>query len=370
MMTDADMTTHVALHSDLPIPPGEYLAEVLAEYGMSQADLAQRMERPPQAINEIVQGRKAITHETALQLAEVLRVPAEIWLGLETEYQLTRARRAEEVGLESEVGLLAEIPYAAMAKLGWVPHARQAREKVRSLRSFFGVATLAAVPGVRAYACAWRRAAGSASPYALAAWLRRGEIEARAIDMAPFDKAKLRAALPAIRALTREAPERFVPELTTILASCGVALVILPHLPKTYAHGAVFWPGDWAVLQLSIRGKWADMFWFSLFHELGHLLQHGKRTILEGQDENEDEGSRQMEGEADRFAQNALIPPGAYAQLLRHGAFTEEGLTAFADRQGIAVGIVAGRLFHDDHLDYRKHKQHHSLRERFEWVEE
>lgn len=360
------MTTQVALHSDLPIPPGEYLAEVLAEYGMSQADLAQRMERPPQAINEIVQGRKAITHETALQLAGVLGVPAEIWLGLETEYRLTRARRTEEAGLDSEVGLLAEIPYAAMAKYGWVPQARQAREKVRNVRQFFGVSSLAAVPGVRAYECAFRRAAGSASQYALAAWLRRGEIEARGIEAAPFDKARLRAALPTLRGLTRAAPERFVPEVTARLAPCGVAFVILPHLPKTYAHGAVFWLGERAVLQLSIRGSYADIFWFSLFHELGHLLRHGKRTILEGQDE-EDDDFRRMEGEADEFAGNALIPAGAYAQFLRNGVLTKEGLSAFAEEQGVAVGIVVGRLQREGRLTYQ---QHHGLRERFKWVEE
>lgn len=365
MTTNTAMTGNPELHSDLPIPPGEYLAEVLVEYGMSQADLAQRMRRPPQMINEIIQGRKAITHETALQLAEVLKVPAEIWIGLETEYQLAKARQAEEADLEDEVGLLAEIPYAAMAKYGWVPQARRPREKVRHLRGFFGVATLVAVPDVRAYECAFRRADAPASQYALAAWLRQGEIEARGIDVAAFDKAALRAAIPALRVLTREAPEQFVSEIARVLASGGVAFVILPHLPKTYAHGAVFWLGERAVLQLSIRGSYADIFWFSLFHELGHLLRHGKRTILEGQDEEDDE-YRRMEGEADEFARHALIPAGAYAQFLRAGEFTAEGLGAFAEEQGVAVGIVVGRLQREGHLTYR---QHHGLRERFKWVE-
>ncbi len=366
MMTDAAMTDTTEIHSDLPIPPGEYLAEVLTEYGMSQTVLAQRMDRPTQAINEIIQGRKAITHETALQLAQVLEVPAEIWLGLEMEYQLARARRAEEASLDNEADLLTELPYAAMAKLGWVPKVRQAREKVRCLRRFFGVSTLAAVSGVRAYECAFRRADAPASQYALAAWLRQGEIEARTLDTAPFDKAKLRAALPALRPLTREHPERFVPELTALLAACGVAFVTVPHLPKTYAQGAVFWLGDRAVLQLSIRGSYADIFWFSLFHELGHLLRHGKRTILEGQGEDDDE-YRRMEGEADEFARNALLPGDDYAQFVQRGTFDKDSLLAFAERQGIAVGIVVGRLQREKYLTYQ---QHHSLRERYTWTEE
>lgn len=366
MTTSIAMSANDALHSDLPIAPGEYLAEVLAEYAMSQAELARRMGRPAQAINEIIQGQKAITHETALQLEQVLGVPAAVWLGLETEYQLTKARQAEKAGLDADATLLADIPYAAMAGRGWVPRACQSYEKVRHLRRFFGVAALVALPGVHAYACAFRRADVPASPYALAAWLRQGEIEARKLDTEQFNKAKLRATLPAIRELTRTPPEQFMPELTALLAAAGVALVVLPHLPKTYAHGAVFWLGDWAVLQLSIRGSYADIFWFSLFHELGHLLLHGKRTILEGQDTDDGE-CRRLEREADTFAQDTLIPRGSYEQLVRSGTFSKDTLTAFADRHGIAVGIVVGRLQRDQHLGYQ---QYHRLRERYQWSEE
>src|SRR4051794_15805756 len=239
MTTSTTMNRNAGLHSDLPIPPGEYLAEVLGEYSMSQAELARRMDRPAQAINEIIQGQKAITHETALQLEQVLGVPATIWIGLESEYQLTKARQAEEANLDEEVGLLNAIPYAAMAKHDWVPKVRQPREKVQCLRRFFGVSNLAALPDVHAYECAFRRADVPASQYALAAWLRQGEIEARKLGVERFDKARLRAALPALRKFTRETPEQFVPVVTDILTSCGVAFVILPHLPKTYAHGAV-----------------------------------------------------------------------------------------------------------------------------------
>ena len=82
------------LHSDMPIPPGEFLREHLEETGMSQAELARRLGRPRQAVNEIIRGKKAITAETALQLERVLSTPAHIWLGLELEYRLVLARSA------------------------------------------------------------------------------------------------------------------------------------------------------------------------------------------------------------------------------------------------------------------------------------
>ena len=83
---------------DVAIPPGETLAEELEARDLSQSELARRMHRPVQAINEIVQGRKQITAETALQLESVLETPAEFWLNLEAGYQLTKARLARRHG--------------------------------------------------------------------------------------------------------------------------------------------------------------------------------------------------------------------------------------------------------------------------------
>ena len=89
------MATRAAPHSDLPIPVGDYLAEELAARGMSQKALAEAMGRPPKVVNEIIRGKKAVTAETALQLERALGVAADLWLGLEMEYQLTRARNTE-----------------------------------------------------------------------------------------------------------------------------------------------------------------------------------------------------------------------------------------------------------------------------------
>ncbi len=123
-----------------------------------------------------------------------------------------------------------------------------------------------------------------------------------------FAREGLKAELTNIRRLTNEKPETFAPALKQALADCGVALVVLPHLPKTYAHGATFWLSqDKAVVLMSIRGSWADIFWFSLFHELGHVLLHNSRmTFIEGAGMAMPETAQQEE-EADRFAANVLI---------------------------------------------------------------
>ena len=361
------MRTNRALHSDLAIPPGEYLAEVINELGMSQVDVARRMGRPVQAINEIIKGHKAITPDTALQLEQVTGVPAYLWTGLEEEYRLVLARQQEQTQLAQEAALVDPELYRAMAGLGWVKHVRDKLERVRELWKFFGVASLHNLPEVTTYSPAFRLStAAVASSYALAAWLRQGELEARKIEVHPYEAERLKSALASLRALTLETPEVFLPQAQTLLARCGVALVVLPHLPKTYAHGAAFWltPSK-AVVQMSLRGSWADIFWFSLFHELAHVLLHSKRHMfIEGKG-GEDPAWRTQEDEANSFAGDVLIPLGPYRAFTGQGLFTAGAIRQFAAQRGIAPGVVVGRLQHDGFIEQN---QVNGLRERYRWA--
>jgi addiction module HigA family antidote len=89
------MATNSRVWPDIAIPPGETLAETLGTLRLTQKDLARQMGRPVQAINEIINGKKAITAETALQLEQVLKTPAHVWLNLQAQYDLTKARLAQ-----------------------------------------------------------------------------------------------------------------------------------------------------------------------------------------------------------------------------------------------------------------------------------
>ncbi|MCH7880730.1 MAG: HigA family addiction module antidote protein [Proteobacteria bacterium] len=359
------METNNKHYSDLAIPPGEYLLEASAELGLNQADLARRMGRPVQAISEIVKGIKAITPDTALQLEEVLGVPAHIWTGLEADYQLIRARAQAEQHIEAEAADVGCFPYAEMARLGWVRKTRKAIEKVRELRRFFGVASLSNLPDVRSYAPAFRKSRHkNLSHETLAAWLRAGALEAEQIPTRPFDKKALKALIPEFRQLSVTSPESFQQKLLKRLADVGVALVLLPHLPKTYTNGATFWiHPDKAVLMMTIRGSWADIFWFSLFHEIAHILLHDKRRIFL-EDGSDDAETRVQEQEADHFASNTLIPISAYTAFTQTGIFTAQSIHNFAKSIGIAPGVVTGRLQHDGHIAHHCH----SHREQYKWA--
>jgi addiction module HigA family antidote len=357
--------TRERLWPDVAVPPGETLAETLEVRGMSQAELARRMGRPVQAINEIVRGGKALTAETALQLEKVLGTPAHVWTRLEADYRFNLARLAQRDGLKEQVADASRYPYSSMAELGWVERTRSATRRVEELQRFFGVATLRQVPQLVGVAFRRSRKVKS-SAEALAAWLRQGDREAEAIRTGPFDAEQLRHHLGEVRAMTLQDPEDFEPRLRDLLASVGVTLVLVPHLPKTGASGATRWQGRKAIVQLSLRYKWEDVFWFSLFHELGHVLLHPRGEVFIRW---ESDGGDAKEREADGFASCQLIPQAEYERFVAKGQaghFPEVTVRAFARQQGIAPSVVVGRLQHERLVP---HSHLNGLRRRFEWAD-
>jgi HTH-type transcriptional regulator/antitoxin HigA len=356
--------------SDLAIHPGEYLDEILEDIGMSQAELSNRIGRPKQAINEIIKGKKSITSTTALELEDVLGVPSHIWLGLESEYQIVLARAEELKQMEEETKLLPNFPYADLVKLGFVKATRKAVEKVDELKSFFGVARLGQIAHVRDYEPAFRVANHKeVSHEAIATWMQAGRIKAKAIDTAQFDKKRLKELLPEIKNMMnlKEISES-IDALRSMLASCGVAFVVLPHFKKTKVHGATFTidSENKAVILMTIRGSYSDIFWFSLFHELGHVVLHNKREVFLEDGYNNPKLEKQEE-EANQFAKDFLIPPNKFKKFIENGDLSKSAVNSFAKELGIKPSIVVGRLIHEKIIDYKNYELN-SLRDKYKWA--
>lgn len=353
------------------IPPGETLKETLEFLGMTQAKLAERTGRPKKTINEIISGKAAITAETALQLERVLGVPASFWSNLERNYQETLARLKEEKQLLSHKEWLKKFPIATLTRLGWLPKEESPVKKLKSILNFFGVA------GVEEWIALWQSAqatyrasdAFQKNPYAVASWLRQGEIEAQKYECKPYNANSFRASLNEIRALTLEHPDVFEPKMKKLCPDAGVAVVFAPELPGTHVYGATRWlnPAN-ALIQLSLRGKSDDHLWFTFFHESGHILLHGKRDVFI---EAKGEGCRETDSndkdcQADQFAQDFLIPPDKYQTFKKCGQFSLTAIQQFAQELEIAPGIVVGRLQHDKVIPFLKGD---SLKKRFRFSE-
>lgn len=339
---------------DIAIPPGETLQETLSHIGMTQKGLAIRMNRPIKTINEIIKGTTAITPETAHQLAQVLDIPASFWINLEANYQITKAKLIYQKRLESQKQDLKSFPYLAMSNLGWVKKTKDPLKKIAELLSFFGVTSLKNIQRVEEVA--YRKAKkANVSPEALSAWLRKGENDALTIEANGFDKISLKKTLSSIRALIIEDNPMKFEQLKSLCSACGVAVVYTQHLPKTFVNGAARWltPRK-ALIQLSIRYKYEDVFWFSLFHEVGHILKHGKKEQFI--DFRDSKHIDEEEKAADNFAKNILIPNDKYDDFKEcpRNLNSGENIKTFASEIGIAPAIVVGRLQHDRLIPYNR----------------
>jgi len=353
---------------DVAVPPGATIRSILQDMGMTQAELAVRMKRPANKINEIIQGKRQVTVETALELELTLGLPADFWINLEKNYQLNKARLAEESRLDEEAATLKKFPLKEMIGLKWIAKRPDTRSQVRELLAFFGITSFCQLKSVGSLAPAWRKSQKrQPCGYALCAWLRKGTLKACKIKTAKFDPRSLERGIPEIRKLTMVSD--FADDLIAFCAARGVAVTFVPHLPRSYVNGAAYWLNDKPVIQLSIRNAWSDVMWFSFFHELCHIIHHEKTDKGFLDDTFGNEGSfvsddPDKEAEANAFATNSLIPPDKYRRLLSLEYRRPAVITDFASKLCVEPGVVVGRLQHDNLLH---HSRLNDLRTKLVW---
>ncbi len=333
-------------------PPGDTLLETIQVMGMPQAELAERTGRPKKTINEIIKGKASITPETALQLERVLGVPASFWNNRESQYREVLARVEEQERLQDHLDWLDNFPLAEMVTWGWIKGFSDKLKQLNELVKFFGVASPTQWFKLwESKPISFRKSPSFRSnPYAVAAWIRKGEIEAHSVKCNPFDSKAFKNALNEIRGLTNEPPEVFVTELIRLCAESGVALAFVPELPRTRASGAARWLNNSkALIQLSLRYGSDDHLWFSFFHEAGHIFLHSKKAIFI---EHGKIDRNALEQEADKFATDFLIPASRFRQFINSWNRRKDTLINFASEIGISPGLVLGRLQHDGYLPY------------------
>jgi len=324
-------------------PPGETLCDLLEEKGISQKVLSLRLGRSDKNLSQIVNGKAPITPDLAIDLERVLGTPARFWLEREARYQEWLSRANLPAATDQDLAWGRSFAYLEMSRHGWVPVASNASEKFVHLLNYFGVVNRAAFnQWLGNLSVQFRRNQNSQNKdHLIAAWLRRGELEAESVQAAVYDEKAFSEVVDFARTLTCAKPEEFVPLLRDRFARCGVILLFVPELPGMGVSGATRWltPSK-ALIQVTLLYKTNDHLWFSIFHEACHILRHQKRVVyLETKGEKSPD-----ELEADAFAANHMIPLHAYRRFVERGVFDQTSIEEFAKSIGIAPGIVVGRL--------------------------
>jgi HTH-type transcriptional regulator / antitoxin HigA len=339
---------------DFLSPPGQTLEEILDERALSQTELARRLGVSLKHVNQIINGAATISAEIALGLEKVLGVSAGFWLNRDALFQAELARRQQQHDLVADLGWAERFPIDELKKRGFLPRKVTGTDLVAELLGFLGVAS------PRQWADpspAYRKSLKFESdPYALSAWLRVGEIEGQQQRCAPFDADLFMDALQQIRSLTCKTPSEWEPALKDVCAASGVIVVVVDTFAQARVNGAARWLSPHrAIIQLSLRYRWEDIFWFTFFHEACHLLNHRKKQLFiepkkrPGATTPELQEWLRLEEEADRFATRTLIP-SSHDKELQSLSITD--VPHFAQELGIAPAIVIGRMQHDGLIPY------------------
>ncbi|APD91022.1 addiction module HigA family antidote [Alteromonas sp. I10] len=355
---------HSEFNPDYSYHPGIFLEEELEVKGMTQAELAKRSGITAKTINSIIKGSASISSETAVILECVLGKSASYWLGLDSQYQIHKAKVENDELLSKEISFLDELDLKCLIKERWIEQFTDRLEQLKELYRFFGVASKKQIPQVWSQLEVSYRTSEKfqQSHLHILAWLRRGELLAHQIKCSPFDAKKFKDALLNCRKLTVEEFSDMRIKLQEICAEAGVAVVCVPEIKKVSTSGAARWlDKNKAMIQLSLRGKRDDKFWFNFYHEAGHILLHGrKEQFIDNngkanplsEDSYHTEENRFKEKEADEFAANYLIPRKDFSLFVSNSDFSESSICQFAKTQGIAPGIVVGQLQSRGYLDW------------------
>jgi addiction module HigA family antidote len=352
---------------DFASPPGDTLSDTLEALGMIQTELAERTGLSAKTVSRIINGIDPITHETALALENVLNIPANFWLRLESNYREHLARVEASKKIAQFEDWARRFPYPRMVEHGFLRAAKTAQEKAQALLLFFGVASPEQWHGIyEEMELSFRRTerSGDTIP-AISAWLRQGEILSQSAQVGEFNEQLFSSNLREIRKLTCLNPGQFVPRIKELCADAGVVYELVPELPGLGVYGVMRWFHKRPLIQQSLLLKTNDIFWFTFFHEAKHVLQMRKKKIfVEGA--GSDAEHLEHEEEANRFAQDILIPANDWKAFVKAGNYQAMTIQRFSESIEIHPGITTGRLLREKLISFVQPQA--NLRANFQWV--
>ena len=334
--------------------PGETLVEKLEEMGMSSKEFAVRTGKPEKTISAVLNGKSAITPDMAIQFEKVTKIPAHFWMNSQRGYDEYIAREKHKRTIEEAIEWFKCFPVAEMVKKGWIQAQKTTHEKVSELLSFFGISNHLAWENLflnQQLKVAFRISlAHTQEPHAISAWLRRGELQATKLVVPVYSEKVFKDVLPEIKKIMMGQPDDFFIQLQSICLDAGVMVVYTPCIKKAPINGCTRWIGDSPLIQLSGRYKRNDGFWFTFFHEAGHIILHGKKDVfLEIDNFKKDE---EKEKEADNFAVKWTLSEEEEREITQCSVITEKDIVRFAKKFNTHPAVIIGCLQHKGMIHY------------------
>jgi len=341
-------------------PPSEFIKEELDARNWSQVELAEIMGRSPKDVSDLISGKRAISVEVARDLGSAFGTDPRYWINLDSIYRLHRLEISDDA-VARRARLYTWAPIREMVKRNWLAMSDNIDVLEQRAKRFFEASSFDA-PAAFSHA-ARRRTQEMTSAHV--AWLYRAKQLAHAVHAKPFSSRSFAICMGELnRLLPNTQDVRHVPR---ILAEAGIRFIVIEGLPRTGIDGVTFWlDAKSPVIVLSLRCDRVDWFWFTLFHEMAHVLRRDGLqneividTDLVGEDMLPEEQKTDSEREADKFAAESLIKQSELDSFIARvdPLYSKLKIAAFAAKIGVHPGIVVGQLHHRKVVPYRAHRQ-------------
>jgi len=338
--------------------PGDFIRRELKHRGWSQRQLAEIIGRPYQMVNEILRAKRGITPETAVAIAAAFNTGPDIWLEREARYQASRTE-VDVAPVRQRARLYELAPIREMEHRHWIRPTNNIEDLEKELKSFFDVESLDKEPTIGA---ATRRAGDAEEPLSLSqrAWCFRVKQLARAKLASQYDESNFHNCARELRKIAAYPQE--VHRVPDVLSSYGIRFVVVEPLKSCKVDGVAMWlERNEPVIGLSLRYDRVDAFWFTLCHELSHILHRDESGVDCGVADSlmmPMAVKTEMERRADAEAATMLIDEKEITSfILRVGPlYSKDRVARFAHRIKIHPGIIVGQLQFRGEIGYHAHR--------------
>ena len=341
------MSNYIEYNDTIAFHPGYYIKEIINESGLTQEDFAKRLNTTAKNLSVIINGEQSLSVDIAMKLSKMLGTSINYWLNLQTAFDTVKAKIDAEGELEDERRIFKILDYKYFREnCGLSALPRKTDEQIIELRKFLNIASLKVLTK-RDLAANFRSAKDErdeASIVRANAMLQIAINKALAIEAPRFDKRKFETAVDYALTLTTD-HTGFYPKIKEAFYDAGVILIIMPNLSGSKTNGATKRIGNNIMLMVNDRRLNADSFWFTLFHEIGHIINNDYGVSFENE-------TGEQEKRAERYAENALIPPEEYKAFVASNEFDVVSIKRFAERINRDPGIVIGRLANDKYVRF------------------
>lgn len=330
--------------------PGYYVEQLIEDMEITQEEFALRMGVSAKTISLLVHGEINLSDDIAMKLSNMFGMSIDVWLNLQKEYTKKVLKIEQEKAHDMQKEICSLIDYSFFTSLGILPTASDAAEKIRNLCSYLKVSSLKALtePDLLVNFRTGIKTVEEKNIVNANVWLQTAVNIGRGIDCSEYNEQKLKSSIDEIRSMTLQKPDSFYPRLVEIFKECGISFVLLPPLKNSGINGAVKWINNKnVILAINNRMRYADVFWFSLFHEIKHVMQKKiTKTIINGIGYSSNIDA-DLEKDADLFSRNTLIPLDCFKEFTESRIFTSSSIIKFAESIQIHPGIVVGRLINE-----------------------